>query len=150
VPVNETGGRPNVFKRTFYQTLLKFELSKEGAAAGTVLALPKSVWDSWQPFLGCPTIERTNGNEFRIVGADNEGYHGTNAWIFVFELDQSSRRAISPIKIVAKIRVSATDLVEHAFVNVPKNIMHWATADDVLLKRIQDRIRKAAPKLGIR
>jgi hypothetical protein len=33
----------NVFKRTFYQTLLKFELSKKGAAAGTILALPQSV-----------------------------------------------------------------------------------------------------------
>ncbi len=51
----------NVFKRTFYQTLLKFELSKEGAAAGTVLALPQAVWDSWQPFLGRPDVEHIRG-----------------------------------------------------------------------------------------
>src|SRR5260221_13430424 len=42
----------NVFKRTFYQVLMKFELGGSGSAAGTVLAIPQSVWDSWQPFLG--------------------------------------------------------------------------------------------------
>ena len=52
----------NVFKRTFYQMMLKFELAGRGAAAGTVLALPKSVWDSWQPFLGAPQLEdESNG-----------------------------------------------------------------------------------------
>lgn len=140
----------NVFKRTFYQMLLKFELSKEGAAAGTVLALPKSVWDSWQPFLGCPNIRKIKGNEFSIGDSDKKDYHGTNAWVFVFELDEKSRRSISSVNITAKIRVSATDLVEHAFVNVPKNIMHWATNEDVLLRRIEERIRKAIPTLQLR
>jgi hypothetical protein len=74
----------NVFKRTFYQTLLKFELSKEGTASGTVLALPQSVWDSWQPFLGRPQVEQDRHGNFRIKGSDNKNYHGTNAWIFVF------------------------------------------------------------------
>jgi len=44
----------NVFKRTFYQIMVKFQLSGQGAAAGTVLALPRAVWESWQPFLGRP------------------------------------------------------------------------------------------------
>ncbi|MGQ0731874.1 hypothetical protein [Acidovorax sp.] len=138
----------NVFKRTFYQTLLKFELSKEGAAAGTVLAIPDAVWESWQPFLGRPTIENVSGSEFRIVGSDNTKYHGTNAWIFVFELDSQSG-PISPVNIKARIRVSATDLIEHAFVNVPKNMLHWATTDDVLLSRIRERMRRAIPAVTI-
>jgi hypothetical protein len=139
----------NVFKRTFYQTLLKFELSKEGAASGTILAIPKAVWDSWQPFLGCPQIEHVRGAEFRIKGTDNVRYHGTNAWIFVFELDGSSARSISPVKIIAKIRVSAADLVEHAFVNVPRNILHWTKSDDALLQRIRSRIQRALPTFNI-
>lgn len=49
----------NVFKRTFYQMLLKFRLAGDGsAAAGTVLAIPQSVWDSWQPFLGASGSHR--------------------------------------------------------------------------------------------
>ena len=139
----------NVFKRTFYQTLLKFELSKQGAAAGTVLALPQSVWDSWQPFLGRPTIESLGGIEFRVRGSDNTRYHGTNAWIFVFNLDQTAAGSISPIAITAKIRVSATDLIEHAFVNVPRNMLHWAASEDALLARIRSRIQRALPTLQV-
>ena len=88
----------NVFKRTFYQTLLKFELSKEGAAAGTILALPESVWESWQPFLGRPIIEQVTDSEHRLVGSDNDSYHGTNAWIFVFVLDAETDQPISPVE----------------------------------------------------
>lgn len=139
----------NVFKRTFYQTLLKFELSKQGAAAGTILALPEAVWESWQPFLGRPTIEHMAGSEFRIAGSDNVDYHGTNAWVFVFDLDDSSHSAISPVMIKSRIRVSATDLVQHAFVTVPKNMLHWATADDALLNRIRDRMRRTIRALPI-
>jgi hypothetical protein len=139
----------NVFKRTFYQTLLKFELSKEGCATGTVLALPEAVWESWQPFLGKPTIEQVSDSEFRLVGSDNNSYHGTNAWIFVFALDASAPDPISPVKITSRIRVSATDLVQHAFVTVPTTMLHRATVDDVLLPRIRERIRRAAPGLPV-
>ena len=124
----------------FYQTLLKFELSREGAAASTILALPQSVWESWQPFLGRPVIEHVDGLNYRIKGSDNDLYHGTNAWIFVFDLDETSRASISPLRITAKIRVSGTDLIEHAFVNVPKHMLHWATNEDALLQRIRSRI----------
>jgi hypothetical protein len=139
----------NVFKRTFYQTLLKFELSKEGAAAGTILALPEAVWESWQPFLGRPTIEHVAGPEFRIAGTDNVDYHGTNAWVFVFSLDNTADSPISDVAIKSRIRVSAADLVQHAFVTVPRNVLDWATSDDVLLDRIRDRIRRAIRTLPI-
>jgi hypothetical protein len=139
----------NVFKRTFYQTLLKFELSKAGASAGTILALPQSVWDSWQPFLGRPEIEHVEGTSFRVKGSDGTDYHGTNAWIFIFELDGSSSNAISPVRITAMVRVSATDLIEHAFVNVPKNMLAWIRTGDTLMQRIRLRIRRALPTLRI-
>jgi hypothetical protein len=139
----------NVFKRTFYQTLLKFELSKEGAAAGTILALPQSVWESWQPFLGRPKIEHVDGVHYRIKGRDNKHYHGTNAWIFIFDLDERSSKPISPVNIIAKIRVSGTDLIEHAFVNVPKNMLHLATTKDALLSRIRSRIQRVLPGITI-
>ncbi|HLK83266.1 MAG TPA: hypothetical protein VKT99_17485 [Xanthobacteraceae bacterium] len=139
----------NVFKRTFYQTLLKFELSREGAAAGTILALPEAVWESWQPFLGRPTIEKVSNSEFRIVGSDAQSYHGTNAWIFVFDLDAHAGESISPVRIKSRIRVSATDLVQHAFVAVPNTMLRVATTNDLLLRRIRDRIRKAVPTVVV-
>jgi hypothetical protein len=56
----------NVFKRTFYQMLVKFQLSTGKAAAGTVLALPRAVWDSWQPFLGAPKL-RPGAGKYDII-----------------------------------------------------------------------------------
>jgi hypothetical protein len=47
----------NVFKRTFYQLMLKFRLAGHGACEGVVLGLPNSVWDSWAPHLNSPTLE---------------------------------------------------------------------------------------------
>ncbi|HEV8726500.1 MAG TPA: hypothetical protein VGW77_38305 [Candidatus Binatia bacterium] len=37
----------NVFKRTFYQMMLKFQIGADVDCGGCVLALPQSVWDSW-------------------------------------------------------------------------------------------------------
>jgi hypothetical protein len=87
----------NVFKRTFYQVLLKFQLSGRGAAAGTVLAIPQSVWDSWQPFLGAPEIERAADGSYRLRVTDPipESAGSANAHIFVFDLDSTAGTAIS-------------------------------------------------------
>lgn len=52
----------NGFKRTFYQIMMKFQWSGQDVAAATVLALPKAVWDSWQPFLGRPEIVHWSGS----------------------------------------------------------------------------------------
>jgi hypothetical protein len=82
-----------------------------------------------------------------MVGSDNEAYHGTNAWIFVFRLDTESDSAVSPVRVVARLRVSVTDLVQHAFVTVPKNMMVWATGENMLLGRIRDRIKRAVPAI---
>jgi len=46
----------NVFKRTFYQMMMKFQMAGHGACAGSALAIPASVWDSWQRHLGAPSI----------------------------------------------------------------------------------------------
>jgi hypothetical protein len=87
---------------------------------------------------------------FRVKGSDNKRYHGTNAWIFVFDLDATNHGPISPVNVTAKIRVSGSDLIEHAFVNVPKNMLHWATTEDALLERIRSRIQKAVPNIEVR
>ena len=52
----------NVFKRTFYQMMLKFQIGAHPSSAGCVLALPAAVWDSWQRHLGKPDlIPQTDG-----------------------------------------------------------------------------------------
>ena len=132
----------NVFKRTFYQMLLKFRLAGDGsAAAGTVLALPRSVWDSWQPFLGAPELEDEAPGIKRLrVAEDAPPEPPLNAYICVFDLDAASESSISPVKIELFIRVSPERMAHHAFTEVPATILHSIQADESVLSRIKARL----------
>ncbi len=132
----------NVFKRTFYQIMLKFRMAGEGsAAAGTVLALPRSVWDSWQPFLGAPELEEESPGIMRlrvIPGATSEA--PLNAFICVFDLDHNDAAPISPVRIEHFVRVSPERLTHHAFTVVPAHILQSIQADESVLARIRTRL----------
>jgi len=140
----------NVFKRTFYQVLLKFQLSGRGAAAGTVLAIPQSVWDSWQPFLGAPEIEQGADGSYRLRVTDPipESAGSTNAHIFVFDLDSSSGTAISPVQLKMDIQVTAEQLSHHAFKVVPAGMLESISKSDSILARIKMRLASSWPELS--
>ncbi|NRT55434.1 hypothetical protein [Sphaerotilus uruguayifluvii] len=132
----------NVFKRTFYQMLLKFRLAGEGsAAAGTVLAIPQSVWDSWQPFLGAPELEdEAPGIKRLCVAADAPPEPQLNAYICVFDLDSASDCAVSPVTIKHFIRMSPERLAHHAFTEVPAHILHAIQTEESVLATIKQRL----------
>jgi hypothetical protein len=132
----------NVFKRTFYQTLLKFKLAGTGsAAAGTVLALPRAVWDSWQPFLGAPTLLDESPGIARFASKTRDNETATlNAFICVFDLDAQATPSISPLRIERFIRVSPEQLAHQAFSVVPSNILDSLHSDDSVVARIRSRL----------
>ena len=133
----------NVFKRTFYQMLVKFKLAGDGsAAAGTVLALPRSVWDSWQPFLGAPELEDEAPGIKRLLRRGKQKAAATplNAFICVFDLDSSASAPVSPVRIEHFIRVSPEQLASHAFTEVPDTILHAIRSDESVLSRIRVRL----------
>jgi hypothetical protein len=140
----------NVFKRTFYQVLLKFQLSGRGAAAGTVLAIPQSVWDSWQPFLGAPEIEQGAEGLYRLRITDPipESAGSTNAHILVFDLDSSAGTAISPVELKMDIQVTAEQLSHHAFKVVPAGMLESLSKSDSILARIKMRLANSWPELS--
>jgi DNA modification methylase len=137
----------NVFKRTFYQIMLKFKLSGQGCAAGTVLALPRSVWDSWQPFLGAPDLEDESSGIKRFkIGAGHKE-ETLNSFICVFDLDSHHNASISPVTIDSFIRVSPDRLAHHAFTQVPDNMLHAIKSSDAILFRIKNRLLEWWPDL---
>ncbi len=140
----------NVFKRTFYQILMKFQLAKQGAAAGTVLAIPRSVWDSWQPFLGAPELVKTSGDAFRIKAVDafSSTNESTNAYICVFDLDSAAEGPISPVKVQFFIRVNAEELAHHAFKVVPAGMLKSISESDSILLRIKERLASIWPEIA--
>ena len=139
----------NVFKRTFYQILVKFQLSGQGAAAGTVLAIPQATWDSWQPFLGAPELEKISDRVFAIKaieGTPNVG-GSTNAYISVFDLDGTAEGAISPVNVSMHVRVNAEQLAHHAFKVVPSGMLKSLSEADSILIRIRERLANYWPEL---
>lgn len=132
----------NVFKRTFYQMLLKFRLAGDGhAAAGTVLALPRAVWDSWQPFLGAPELEDEAPGIKRLRVVEGAPFEPSlNAFICVFDLDAASDSSISPVTIEQFIRVSPERMAHHAFTMVPATMLHSIQAEESVLSRIKARL----------
>ncbi|MGH8673397.1 MAG: hypothetical protein ACREVG_03710 [Burkholderiales bacterium] len=140
----------NVFKRTFYQMMLKFELGGKGAAAGTVLAIPQAVWDSWQPFLGKPVLARLADGTFEIKSSKSaSGMAQPNAHICVFDLDASRANPISPVTVKQFIRVSPDQLAHHAFDVVPKNMLTALQGQDSILSSIKTRLMRWWPDLEI-
>ncbi len=147
----------NVFKRTFYQMLIKFQLSFGNAAAGTVLTLPKSVWDSWQPFLGGPVLSDT-GDGYSVI----EGAPATtlNAFICVFDIDATAvsgsegetgvagARDISPIRIETFIKVDPETLAHYAFTEVPREILRNIAGADLIMVSIHGRLLPLWPELA--
>lgn len=140
----------NVFKRTFYQMLLKFKLAGDGsAAAGTVLALPRSVWDSWQPFLGAPELEDESPG-IKQLKASGVREAKLNAFLCIFDLDASAKSPISPVKIEHFIRVSPERMAHHAFTQVPDHILHAIQTEESILARIRTRLAKHWPSFYVK
>ena len=141
----------NVFKRTFYQMLLKFRLAGDGsAAAGSILALPRSVWDSWQPFLGAPQLEdeAPGIKRLKVTGAPSEPK--LNSFICVFDLEAGSKSAVSPVKIEHFIRVSPERMSHHAFTEVPATILHAIQTEESVLSSIRARLGKKWPAFRVK
>ena len=127
--------------------MLKFKLSGQGAAAGTVLALPRSVWDSWQPFLGAPQLEDEAPGVKRFKIANGEKTEDLNSFICVFDLDSHHNAAISPVTIDHFVRVSPEQLAHHAFTEVPNHMLHAIQSSDAILSRIKTRLGEWWPDL---
>ncbi len=148
----------NVFKRTFYQMLVKFQLSGGGAAAGTVLALPRAVWDSWQPFLGDPKLLHTDQGFSVLEGAPASSL---NAFICVFDIDNSAgpaspdetgvagARDISPVRIETFIRVDPATLSRYAFTEVPNEILRSMAGTDYIMLSIRSRLMRWWPEIAL-
>jgi DNA modification methylase len=135
----------NVFKRTFYQIMVKFQLSGQGAASGTVLAIPKAVWESWQPFLGRPEVMRGEGDVDVMKPYGDESPPEHNTYICVFDLDAHHKEHISPVTVERFIKLSADTLADYAFKVVPQAMLTSIQSTDNILARIRARLAEFWP-----
>ena len=124
----------NVFKRTFYQILLKFGLSGHADCAGVVLALPSSVWDSWGPHLAAPVLSRSKD----IYALKGDKTRKSKSWILVYSNNTAVPAAIEPLMVRKVIRASVDALLKSAFRDVPKLISQQSA--EIVRTQIVSRI----------
>lgn len=108
----------NVFKRTFYQMMLKFQVGAQASCAGCVLAIPEAVWESWQRHLGAPNLVR-RGDVYEMLAPDREFAGPPPAWIYVFDLDPSGPSP-NPIRIKKVIATDAESVAHYALRVAPE------------------------------
>lgn len=133
----------NVFKRTFYQLVLKFRLAGHGECQGVALGLPAAVWDSWAPHLSAPVL---NPFEDYFVLEGTVPTRLANSWIYVFETDSDSGTRES-LKVRNAIRVDVGALLANAFNDVPEYITTHLIG--YIHQSILTRMKLAYPLVGV-
>ena len=127
----------NVFKRTFYQMMLKFQLGMHPRSVGAALAIPQAVWDSWQPHLGQPKMEqRLDGTYLLQVDGTTE----PKAWIHVFDLDASADVHPNPVVIRSSILTDARSIAHYALTDVPRHAFAEEGSAANLVQAIERRL----------
>lgn len=137
----------NVFKRTFYQMVIKFQLGGHGACAGAVMAVPKAVWSSWQRHLGAPTLAKLNDGTYALMPPEKVA--AARAWIFVFEIDTSTQQTPSRLVLDKVIATDAETITKCALQSAPQAVLAEGGAADRLLTTIQRRLVGWWPQLAV-
>ena len=136
----------NVFKRTFYQMMLKFRVGNQANCQGCVLALPQSVWDSWQRHLGGPKLVESGEGRFDLSAPGVHQSKRPTAWIYVFDLDAEANMSPSPISINMKIATDADSLAYFALRVAPQIAVNQQGVD-IVEQRIRSRLARFWPEI---
>jgi hypothetical protein len=110
----------NVFKRTFWQMMFKFEMARTPACAGVALAVPKAVWDSWQKFLAAPPLVLQEDGTVRLDKPADADPEQLSSWIYVFDFDADAPVTPSPMQIRTIIHTNAGALAHYALEEAPR------------------------------
>ena len=138
----------NVFKRTFYQMMFKFQLAQHPMCAGCVLAVPESVWDSWGPHLANPQPVRCGDGTWDLFAPGADRPAAVPAWVFVFGLDAAAESTPSPVEIRKVIATDAAAMSHHALVAAPTNSLASVASPRGMLSLARRRIKDVWPELA--
>jgi hypothetical protein len=139
----------NVFKRTFYQIMLKFQIGAHKSCAGCVLALPSSVWDSWQRHLGKPVLRANRDGTFTLARPSRRPTVGKKpAWIFVFDVRSDDQKSPNRLDLRSVIATDAASVSHYALNVAPGAAVGAGGSADRLLATIQRRLAMWWPELA--
>ncbi|MFP3940363.1 MAG: hypothetical protein ACLF0P_08650 [Thermoanaerobaculia bacterium] len=137
----------NVFKRTFYQMMLKFQIGKHSQCSGTALALPEAVWDSWQRHLGGPELVSA-GEDFELRHPQAAPFgRDAPAWIYVFDVDAEASESPSPLLVKKRIGTDAEAVSHFALQVAPDAAVGPQGTASLIPDRIKQRIVRWWPEV---
>ena len=135
----------NVFKRTFYQMMFKFQLGLHERSAGCIFAVPQAVWDSWQRHLGQPELlHRADGTSRLAVPEEIDA--PSKSWIYVFDVEVSSTTSPNVLVLNQAISTSAAALSHYALARAPAAAMEPGGAADKLIESVESRLGLYLPE----
>lgn len=137
----------NVFKRTFYQMMFKFQIGAHGSCAGCVLAIPKAVWDSWQRHLGGPELVDFGDGTHRLAVEGVEHNPNPPAWIYVFDVDVSQEESPNNIVLWRVIGTDAAAVSHFALDVAPQSALEEGGSVDRILENLRRRLGQWLPEL---
>jgi hypothetical protein len=138
----------NVFKRTFYQMMFKFQLGQHERCAGCVLAIPQSVWDSWQRHLGAPELKTQDDGTFSLLAPGRKRPVPCPAWIYVFDPDLDAGVTPSPIIVRKMIGTDAPSISYWALEVAPAAALSNIDSEAGLLAALSRRLKGFWPELA--
>lgn len=140
----------NVFKRTFYQMMFKFQLARDPLCAGCALSISESVWDSWQKHLARPELGRAPDGSWNLFRPGEKRSAHVPAWILVFESDTESRVTPRPIVFRKVIATDARAISYFALEEAPAAAVEAIKASDGLYGALSARMSIIWPELKLR
>lgn len=138
----------NVFKRTFYQMMFKFQLGKHPRCAGCVLAIPASVWESWQRHLGAPALKREKDGSYSLFDPKKKPPDAAPAWIYVFDTDASKKTTPTPIVLSRAIATDAPGVSHWALDIAPQAALASIDSATGFMTILARRLRVLWPELA--
>lgn len=136
----------NVFKRTFYQMMFKFQIGDHPSSAGCIFAIPRAVWDSWQRHLGAPDLIESADGTWRL-GVSADGLPDPSAWIYVFDLTESEDQSPNAIELWRVIGTDSASLSHYALTVAPDAALSEGGAVDNIALSIRTRLKHYLPEL---
>jgi hypothetical protein len=138
----------NVFKRTFYQMMFKFQLGQHDRCVGCVLAIPQSVWDSWQKHLGAPELTVEPDGTASLLAPNRQRQATCPAWVFVFDTDASASQTPSPVVVRQIMGTDAQSFSYWALEVAPAAALSNIDAEAGFLAGLSRRLRGLWPELA--
>jgi len=138
----------NVFKRTFYQMMFKFQLGQSPRCAGCVLAVPMSVWESWQRHLGNPDLTPEPDGTWSLFRSGQARPAVVPAWVYVFDLDPEGADSPGPIILSKIIATDAPSMSFYALEVAPAAALENIASPSGMLMLLARRLGKLWPELG--